>query len=613
MYASSSSHPRLPIALCALLWLVSGSLSHDASSARAQLPDPFEYLPTSVAAVEEASGTAADTAAKPTAAAPPAAAEVTAEVAQSADPALIGAEPAPVSAEPQDAAPAAPPQAAGEQPAAAAPPANDAARVAPAADAPAEADPFFQANYAQATLIDFDGPILGPYHWYLNHRLEQAQRSGSDLIIIRLTTPGGDLEQSLQLSRRLRDIDWATTAVYIPEEAISGGAILSLGCDRILMQSGALIGDAGPVRLGMDGQFQHAEEKILSYLVTAIRELATAKNRPAAIAEAMVDRSVLLFQATDNATGRSTVLTEKETQEADIQARYRLGPPLPENAADRFLTLGARRATELGLADAVFASEKELLAKLKIGEIRQTRFTWVDGTVYWLNRPVLTAILLIVGLVGLYLELLAPGISVAGLTAVCCFTIFFWSHALGGTSGWLEVLLFLLGVVCLMCELFVVPGFGVFGLSGIAMLVISLIMASQDFLVPNSDVQWHQFQTNTVIVLGSVLGVIVLLIAQVLLLDSVPGLNRFRLTPPAGGDVAVGAAGFGSLAASPAQHYPEITLGEQGVAESDLRPSGKVILQGRLIDVVTEGDYVDAGTTVEVLHLEGNRIVVRKV
>ncbi len=476
--------------------------------------------------------------------------------------------------------------------------------------APGPVDNVLTQQFDKAMIIDLQGGIFGKFHWYLNHRLDMAQKQDVDLIIMRLTTPGGDAEASLQLARRLRDLDWATTIIFIPEEAISGGAIISFGADRIYMQTGALIGDAGPIRLGMRG-FEHAEEKVVSYLAEAVRELAVSKGRPGAIAEAMVDRKLVVLEATEIANGKTTFVTQEQVDANP--AMYQVIGPVPETQQDRFLTVTASRAEELLLCEGVFASEQDLLAALTIGNLTQTELNWVDSTVYWLNRPWLTALLLIIGLVGLYFELAAPGISVAGLTAVVCFAVFFWSHALGGTAGWLEVLLFLVGVTCMICELFLLPGFGVFGISGIALLVLSLVMASQDFVVPDSPQQWSQLRSNLLIVVGSVLGVMVLFIAQVLLLDTIPGLNRFRLAAPEGEPVAaVGAVEINRLVHKEAAFTSRNQVGELGVAESDLRPSGKVMIDGGLLDVVTEGDYVSAGTPVEIIKIEGNRVIVRR-
>lgn len=466
-------------------------------------------------------------------------------------------------------------------------------------------------EYRKALIIDFNGPIFGAQHAYLNNRLDRAQRAGVDLVIIRLTSPGGLLDESVQLARRLSEIDWATTIAYIPDEAISGGAIIALGCDRIYMRQRALLGDAGPIVLGPDGMFEHVEEKRVSYLHVALRELAEAKGRPSALASAMADRSLKVFAAKNKLTGGTEYLsTEQVSALADAES-FDIGASIPEAGENRFLTVNGSRAKELKLSEATFESESELLAALNVDVKSETRMNWVDRAVYLLNRPWLSGLLLFIALVALYIELAAPGISIAGLTSLACFSVFFWSHALGGTSGWLEVLIFVLGVVCIVVEIFLLPGFGVFGLSGVLLVLLSLIMASQDFVLPNTKIQWEQFQTNSLIVLGSVAVVSILFLAQLLLLDSLPGLKRFQLRTPSV-DGGPSTAGTNLLAGSPNLEAALPNVGEHGVAESVLRPSGKVLFDKHLIDVVTEGDYLDPGTAVEVIRREGNRIIVRK-
>ncbi len=476
-------------------------------------------------------------------------------------------------------------------------------------------DRILNERYRRAMIIDFDGPIFGAQHAYLNNRLDRAERQGVDLVIVRLTSPGGLLVESVQLARRLAEIDWATTIAYVPEEAISGGAILALGCDRIYMRPRALIGDAGPIVLGPDGIFEHAEEKTVSYLKVEMRVLAKAKNRPQGLASAMADRSLKVFQVKNKNDGKIEYLSKDEIAERSNPDDYEVGPSIPEAGENRFLTVSGSRALELKIVEGTFESEADMLAALTIENRIETRQTWVDRTVYLLNRPWLTGLLLFIALIALYIELAAPGISVAGLTSLACFGLFFWSHALGGTSGWLEVLVFVLGVLCIIVEIFLLPGFGVFGLSGVLLVLLALVMATQDFVLPNNPSQWAQLQTNTLIVLGSIAVVGVLLLVQLLVLDSLPGLKRFQLRTPAN-DVALSAAAP-TVSTSVLISGSKIDLalpqvGEQGVAESVLRPSGKVLFDGRLVDVVTEGDYLDPGTPVEVIRREGNRIVVRK-
>lgn len=471
-------------------------------------------------------------------------------------------------------------------------------------------DAVLQRTYRQAMLIDVRGPIFDSQNAYISRRLEAAQRGGVDLLLLRITSPGGELDASMELARRLSEIDWATTVAFIPEEAYSGAAIIALGCDRIYMRPRAVIGDAGPIQFH-DGQFEHADEKIVSALAVALHQLAIAKKRPGAIAEAMVDRHLVVYEAISKVDQQKTFLTAQESQQPANQADYEIGPALPESGQDRFLTVGGLRAVELQLAEGTFDSEQELLDHLQIERLSETRRTWIDQLVYFLNRPWVTGLLLVLGVLGLMLEFSIPGTSVPGLISACCFTLFFWSHVLGGTSGWLEILLFILGLLCLALEIFILPGFGVFGISGVLMLMLSLIMASQDFVLPASSVEWATLRTNLLIVLGTLAVAVIVLVVQVLLFDSLPGLGRFRLDAP------VASAGDSMPLPSPSSAsltpmgQPEV--GAAGVAESILRPAGKARFATSLVDVITEGDYVEAGCRVEVIRRQGNQVIVRKI
>jgi membrane-bound serine protease (ClpP class) len=466
-------------------------------------------------------------------------------------------------------------------------------------------------TFRKAMLIDVRGPIFESLKQYLNSRLAAAERGEVDLIILRVTSPGGELEASLELARTLSEIDWATTVAFIPEEAYSGAAILALGCDRIYMRPRALIGDAGPIHFH-GGFFEHADEKVVSALAVAIHQLAAAKKRPGALAEAMVDRNLQVYEATRKDTGERAYLTAHEIEEPRNKQNFDIGAPIPEAGQNRFLTVAGSRAVELMLAEGTFDSEQELLDSLHFERMIETRRTWVDQCVYVLNRPLVSGLLLLIGLIGLYVEFAVPGISVAALVSLSCFALFFWSHALGGTSGWLEVMLFALGIGCLGVEIFVLPGFGVFGVTGGLMIILSLVMASQDFVLPQSTVQWTTLRNNLLLVLGAMGSLVAALIIQVMFFDSLPGLGRIRLDAPEPElPAADGAAASLVGAANPYLYLPQ--LGQHGVADSVLRPAGKVRFDDRLVDVVTEGDFLDPGTAVEVVRLEGHHVIVRRL
>ena len=144
----------------------------------------------------------------------------------------------------------------------------------------------FPRQFERATIIHFEGEITQQQFKFFESKLKLAERRSSDLVIIVIDSPGGLLQQSLSIGERLRDVDWATTIAYIPQKAISGAAIFSLGCDRIVMGENARLGDAGVIELNENFLFQYVEAKLLTDVVRQVRDLATSKSRSPDLAEA---------------------------------------------------------------------------------------------------------------------------------------------------------------------------------------------------------------------------------------------------------------------------------------------------------------------------------------
>jgi membrane-bound serine protease (ClpP class) len=461
-----------------------------------------------------------------------------------------------------------------------------------------------QTTFQKPYLIEIDAQIDGFFDWFISKSLEQAKKNGADVVIIKLTSPGGELETSLNIARKLQEIDWAKTVVWIPEQAISGGAIMSLGADAIYMKKSAMFGDAGPIFMTPWGDIVDAEEKIVSYTAESIRLIAKESGLPVEVAAAMADRKLKVFSATEKSSGLPTFVNESQSQRADVKANFEIGEAIAEAGNDRFLTVGAPRAQQLMLCDETFESETNLLQRLSSEEVVRIEVTRTDQWVYTLNRPWLTTLILILGIICLYIEMTAPGVTLPGLISLLSFGLFFWSHLLGGTATGLEIMLFLLGTFALFVEIFVLPGFGVFGIAGIAMIGISLLMATQDFVIPMTDNQWKQFEGNGLSILLAGIVVAIIIGVQVFWFDSIPGLSRLQLRPE---ELPV--------AAPATSLHPAASLerGARGVCQSDLRPSGKAMIDGMLVDVLTEGDYVEVGSEVSIIRIEGNIITVRKV
>ena len=467
------------------------------------------------------------------------------------------------------------------------------------------------AKASRGVLIRFEGPIGPMLEHYLYRKLDQAKQYKADLVVVEIDSPGGFVDSSLNVAERLGDLDWAHSVAWVPREALSGAAFVALGCGEIVIAPDAAMGDAGPIFMDENFLFRHAPEKVRTHLVQVMRKLAEARGRPPALAEAMVDMDLVVYEVENRRTGEVTYMSEMEIESHqnrdDLEKRHEVR----ESRKGYFLEVNGTRAVELGLAEATLSRRADLEARYQVPDgLVLLEPTAVDTAVYVLNWPIVTGLLLIVGLVALYFELNIPGIGLGGLIAFLCFALFFWSRFLGGTAGWLEVVLFVSGAVFLAMELFVIPGFGVAGVTGILLLLASLVLAGQNFILPTTSGEAVVFG-RTLMVVGVSATVFILVAALLsIYMGTIPVLNRLALKPP---DPTGGKPGAAAGAATVGVHSSGVEVEDRGTAVSPLRPAGKARFGDEYVDVVTEGGFVEKGSEVRVIRIRGNRVVVREV
>jgi membrane-bound serine protease (ClpP class) len=230
--------------------------------------------------------------------------------------------------------------------------------------------------------------------------------------------------------------------------------------------------------------------------------------------------------------------------------------------------------------------------------------SWADTLVDALASPEVAVFLLILGGLALYVELHTPGLGIAAFLALVCFALFFWSRFLGGTANWLEVILFVVDVSCLALEVFVLPGFGIFGLGGGAMVLASLVLASQTFWLPRNPYQMAEFQNSLMVLAAATVGIVVAIATINRWLPQAPILGQMVLEPPSEAEAA-------AIRDSEALAHFENLVGTEGRTTSPLLPGGKARFGDQLLDVITDGDFVARGAEIVVVAVRGNRIVVR--
>ena len=413
--------------------------------------------------------------------------------------------------------------------------------------------------------VTLDGMVDAAVAAYLDRALSDAEAAGASAVVLRIDTYGGLLDAADRIRGRLLDSPVPIVAV-VDRNAASAGAMIAYAADRIAMTPGSSMGAATAV----DQTGEYAPEKIQSYTRGLIRATAEATGRDPRIAEAMVDESIAI-------------------------------PGVVE--AGKLLTLSATEADRLGVADALVDSADDALAAFGLEGREEVLHsaTRTEGFLRVLGSPVVAGILMLMMMGGLYFELQTPGVGVAGAAAVVGGALFFAPHyMLGLVESW-EIALFVVGVGLLVVELFVTPGFGLFGAAGIVAVLGALLIA----LVPNVG---FQFPSDGAIAQASVTlaaAMTMLVLLAISLARVLPRSERFgRLVLQPNLDAAAGYT---------AADTDEALVGMRGTALTGLRPSGTADIASRRVDVVTEGGFVEAGAAVEVVYTRGARVVVREV
>ncbi|MEM9703965.1 MAG: hypothetical protein AAF907_16115, partial [Planctomycetota bacterium] len=396
---------------------------------------------------------------------------------------------------------------------------------------------------------------------------------------------------SEELSTRLADLEelGIRTVAYVPEDAYSGAAIIALGCDQIYMHPNATIGDAGPIET-QDGQaFARAPEKVLSQLRKFLADMAERKGRPPAVCEAMADKDLEVFRVTNSRTGRDWYLSQLEIDTSN--GEWVRGEVVAASRENNLLTVGGDVAHELKIAEPPVADKDELRMRLGIppgSELEAPGLTWLDTLIFVLNTPFAMAVLVALGIIFIYIELhFLTGLC--GILSVTCFGVFFWAKFLGGTAGWLEVVLFVIGLGCLLLEVFVLPGFGVFGVTGGLLVLASLIMASQTFGNLSPDADFDKMTESVGYLSWSLVAVMALAFTLSKFLPSLPLLKSMILAPPG---TPVDEDGVRLRPDLVEETGPATLVGKTGLTATMLRPSGKAEIDGEYVDVVSEGPLI---------------------
>jgi membrane-bound serine protease (ClpP class) len=467
--------------------------------------------------------------------------------------------------------------------------------------------------FAEALLLELRGPIDRFQAVYVLRAVERAEREGMSQLIVEIDTFGGRVDSALRIASALGSstvptVAWVASRPDGTSVSWSAGALIALATTEIYMSPGTSIGAAAPVVQAPGGEATAADEKTVSAIRGQIAALAERNGHSTVIARAMVDPSVEAYLVEVDGEQRivdGAGLERLRSAEEENDFVLRVIQTIVEKG--ELLTLTAGEMEALGISAGMPANLQELAGMLGIDLTTVERVTPApaDQVVAVLTGGGFTSLLILVGMIALFLEVSSPGFGLPGTVAIAAFAALFTSNMLLGQVGSVEIILFVVGLVLLVFEIFVIPGFGVAGISGVIAIVASLVLSLQEFVIPEYSWQWDLVGRNLLVVFGSIALAMVGLAMMATVLPRRSFFSRLALMT-----TQEASAGY---SVQPETMSVALT-GRKGTVRSDLRPTGSVIMEdGEVITAESEGDYVQRGTSVAVVRVDGNRIVVRRI
>ena len=422
-------------------------------------------------------------------------------------------------------------------------------------------------------IIPINGDIDMGLPYVVNRGIDQAENNDAKLIIFDIDTFGGRVDAATKIKDSILGTKIPTVA-FINRRAISAGALISLSCDSIYMTSGATIGAATAVDL----QGNKGSEKVISYMREEMASTAEANGKSREIAAMMVDESLELdFYVTSfGDTLNST----------DIEGFK----------VDKLVTLTTKDALKLGFANETFENIESLIDYLGFdnSQTKKITSTWSEELVRFLTNPTVAPLLMSLGFLGLLFEVKSPGLGFPGIAGIIFLTLFFGSHFLVGLADIIEIILLFFGILLVILEILIIPGFGIAGITGGGLILWSIFyMLLGEY--PSAQDYSDAYFGLSIATIGAIAAGILLF---KIITESKYYSQIIEFKPQRKQDGYSISKGF------------EKFVGKSGISTTDLRPSGKINIDNQIFQAISTGDYINKNSKIIVLRIDENQMVV---
>jgi membrane-bound serine protease (ClpP class) len=447
----------------------------------------------------------------------------------------------------------------------------------------------------KAVRIDLDGPINNQRVSRVRRMIEdRRQRDDFNLLCVFVNSPGGDIAESLALAAYLAELGPEIRTVAVVEKQALGDAVAIVwACDEAVVWPDARLGGPGE-------QAIRAQQREL--LREPLEQIGRLKGRTWSLTAGLIDGVTEVFACKHQTNEETRYYSVVERESQPDQGEWKQAGP----ALDIVRGVDGRTALELALAQHQVQNHGEFRTLYRLeGDLRSMRPNAVLEAVEFLADPRIAGLLLFIAWFALMIELSTPGIGAPGFISALCFMLYFWAQFLHGTAGWLEILLFAGGLICIGIEIFALPGVGIFGIGGACMVIVSIVLASQTFVFPANAYQLRQFPVSLLMVGAAFAGGVTAIGVIRRYLPDTPYFNRMMLKPPQGEELD-------ALSERESLVNWAHLAGKRGIAMTQLVPAGRVQIGDEIVDVVSDGNLIPRGAAVVVSEVLGSRVVVRR-
>ena len=454
---------------------------------------------------------------------------------------------------------------------------------------------------ANVYVVSVSGKVDPGLATFIERALETHRADEGSFFIVEMDTFGGRVDSALQIVDSLLTVPEGKSIAFVKTRAISAGALIALACGRLTMKKNTAIGDCAPITYSNEGP-KALGEKFQSPLRAKFRALAKRNGHPESLAEAMVTAEMVVYSV--EIDGKTIYMDSLAFDDLSRSEKEKITSKKTVVAKGELLTMNDTEALEFGFSRMSVDNLDDMLQQmdLKNHQVIRVRESWSETFVRFMGT--VAPFLLMIGLAALYVEMKAPGFGVPGIIGISCLSLVFLNQYMVGLADYTELLLFVLGIILLGFEVFVIPGFGIAGISGLLLIAAGVLLALQNFVIPDPSLPWQSelLVKNILQVLGAFFAAIIF--ALLSLRYILPRFSTISRGPYL--ETTLKDSRAVSLEAQGAK------TGDIGMALTFLRPSGKAEIKNEIFDVITEGEFIEKGTPVKVLEIKGNRIIVSR-